>query len=173
MNGQFSSAPRAAPGMARSRKRQSAIQAPCGWLPWCFSAPPTHREPQLPVRVYWRGRFEPDEELREAPCGWLPWCFSAPPTHREPQLPVRVYRRGRFEPDGYLGLICAHRPYQSSLCCLEPQGPRCEVRKRASRFGTVEASDTTLLGLAVTVRYSLINPHRFGGADKHQSRNAP
>ena len=120
--------------MARSRKRQSAIQAPCGWLPW---------------------------------------CFSAPPTHREPQLPVRVYRRGRFEPDGYLGLICAHRPYQSSLCCLEPQGPRCEVRKRASRFGTVEASDTTLLGLAVTVRYSLINPHRFGGADKHQSRNAP
>ena len=134
MNGQFSSAPRAAPGMARSRKRQSAIQAPCGWLPW---------------------------------------CFSAPPTHREPQLPVRVYRRGRFEPDGYLGLICAHRPYQSSLCCLEPQGPRCEVRKRASRFGTVEASDTTLLGLAVTVRYSLINPHRFGGADKHQSRNAP
>ena len=134
MNGQFSSAPRAAPGMARSRKRQSAIQAPCGWLPW---------------------------------------CFSAPPTHREPQLPVRVYLRRRFEQDGYLGLICAHRPHQSSLCCLEPQGPRCEVRKRASHFGTIEASDTTLLGLTVTVRSSLINPHRFGGAYKHQSRNAP
>ena len=117
--------------------------------------------------------FQPRQSSERPPRGWLPWCFSAPPTHREPQLPVRVYRRGRFEPDGYLGLICAHRPYQSSLCCLEPQGPRCEVRKRASRFGTVEASDTTLLGLAVTVRSSLINPHRFGGADKHQSRNAP